>query len=269
MEELKQMDQRTRKLLVTRKALHPRDDIDRLYVSRKEGGRGLTSIEDSVNASIQRLEGFIYKCRGRLVTVTINNTDNTKITKNKNGRKNSCMVKLKKSEKRDTYLDFARELKNIWNIKVTVILIVIGELGTVTKTLVQGLEDLEIRGWVETIQTIIIIIIIMSCHEHGYPWPSLATPPNRSSLLVGPQGYIPYPHRAAVCRFKLVILLLLGHMRGSIVEHRLWARPCFCMCGSSFIVFVMGGRWPYSWCFVGCCLQDLFKIARSILHTFC
>ena len=27
----------------------------------------------------------------------------------------------------------------------------------------------------------------------------------------------------------------------------------------------MGGRWPYSWGFVGCCYQDLFKIARSIL----
>ena len=24
---------------------------------------------------------------------------------------------------------------------------------------------------------------------------------------------------------------------------------------------MMGGRWPYSWCLVGCCLQDLFKIA--------
>ena len=31
------------------------------------------------------------------------------------------------------------------------------------------------------------------------------------------------------------------------------------------IVFVMGGRWPYSWCFVGCCRQDLFNIARNIL----
>ena len=29
------------------KALHPKDDIDRLNVSRKEGGRRLTSIEDS------------------------------------------------------------------------------------------------------------------------------------------------------------------------------------------------------------------------------
>ena len=30
-------------------------------------------------------------------------------------------------------------------------------------------------------------------------------------------------------------------------------------------VFVMGGRWPYSWCLVGCCRQDLFNIAQSIL----
>ena len=30
-------------------------------------------------------------------------------------------------------------------------------------------------------------------------------------------------------------------------------------------VFVMGGRWPYSWCLVGYCHQDLFNIARYIL----
>ena len=51
-EEFKQMDQRTRKLMTIHKALHPRDDVDRLYVPRKEGRRGLTSIEDRVDASI-------------------------------------------------------------------------------------------------------------------------------------------------------------------------------------------------------------------------
>ena len=64
-----------------------------------------------------------------------------------------------------------------------------------------------------------LIIIIMSCHQHGYPWPSLATSPfGRSSLLLlaGLQGCIPYPHRAAVCMFEPVVLLLLGHMWGSI-----------------------------------------------------
>ena len=59
------------------KALHPRDDVDRLYVSRKEGGRGLTSIEDSVDASIQRLEDYIQKQDGGLITAIRNDTDST------------------------------------------------------------------------------------------------------------------------------------------------------------------------------------------------
>ena len=59
------------------KALHSRDDIDRLYVSRKEGRRGLASIEDSVDASIQRLEDYIGKHEGGLITAIRNNTDNT------------------------------------------------------------------------------------------------------------------------------------------------------------------------------------------------
>ena len=57
-DELKQMDQRTRKLMTMHKALHPTDDVDTLYVSRKEAGRGLASIEDSVDASIKRLKDY-------------------------------------------------------------------------------------------------------------------------------------------------------------------------------------------------------------------
>ena len=58
------------------KALHPRDDVDRLYGSRKKGGRGITSIEDSVEASIQRLEDYIGKHEGGLITAIRNNTNN-------------------------------------------------------------------------------------------------------------------------------------------------------------------------------------------------
>ena len=61
--------------------------------------------------------------------------------------------KLKICEKRDKYLDLTRELKKLWNMKVTIIPIVIGPFGTVTKGLLKGLEDLEVGGRVETIQT--------------------------------------------------------------------------------------------------------------------
>ena len=58
------------------KALHPRDDVDRLYIPRIEGGRGLASIEDSVDTSIQRLEVHIDKHERGLITAIRNNTDN-------------------------------------------------------------------------------------------------------------------------------------------------------------------------------------------------
>ena len=50
------------------------------------------------------------------------------------------------------YLDLARELKKLWNMKVTIVPNVIGALGTVTKELLKGLDDLEVSRRVETIQ---------------------------------------------------------------------------------------------------------------------
>ena len=62
-------------------------------------------------------------------------------------------IKLKECEKKDKYLDLDRELKKQWNMKVTIIPIVIGVFGTVTKGLLKGLE---VVGRVETIQTTLL-----------------------------------------------------------------------------------------------------------------
>ena len=105
-DELWQMDQRTRKLMTMHKALHPRDDVDRLYVTRKEGGRGLASIEDSVEASIQRLEDYIEKYEGRLITAIRNNTDNTIDNRMTKTRK-------QKWEEKQLHVCFKRLIKNI------------------------------------------------------------------------------------------------------------------------------------------------------------
>ena len=60
-------------------------------------------------------------------------------------------IKLKESEK-NKYQDLARELKKLWNMKVTIIPIVIGAFGAVTKGLLKGLEDLEVGGRVKIIK---------------------------------------------------------------------------------------------------------------------
>ena len=54
--------------------------------------------------------------------------------------------------KLDKYLDLPRDLKKLWNMKVKGIPIVVGALGTVPKGLEKGLENLEIRGRIDTIQ---------------------------------------------------------------------------------------------------------------------
>ena len=55
-------------------------------------------------------------------------------------------IKLKESEKKDKYLDLARELKKLWNIKVTIIPIMVGAFGSINEGLLKGLEDLGIKG---------------------------------------------------------------------------------------------------------------------------
>ena len=52
----------------------------------------------------------------------------------------------------------------------------------------------------------------------------------------------------------------------SLMSSSLFLQQCpACLVHLTWIVFMMRGRWPYSWWFVGCYCQDLFNIARNIL----
>ena len=91
-------------------------------------------------------------------------------------------LKLSENKKKDHYLDLAREFKKT----VAIILIVIGALGKVIKGLIQGLEDMEIRGRVEIIQTTVLVrstrilrrvleIGETCCHSNSNEWPTAKT----------------------------------------------------------------------------------------------
>ena len=88
------------------KALHSKDDVDRLYVSRKKGGRGLASNEDSFDALIQRLEDYIQKHDGGLITAIRINTDNTMENR-------MTITKKQKWEGKQLYGRFKRLINNI------------------------------------------------------------------------------------------------------------------------------------------------------------
>ena len=142
--------------------------------------------------------------------------------------------------------------EKLWNIKVTV-----GDLGTVTKGLVQGLEDLKTRGRVETIQTTellrsarilrgvletwgyllslrpsaningknlkgvkIIIIISLTLYHHSSLSYTASGRSTRATSHIGTELLY-------FCRFWLVVLPLLVRVKGSTGLHHLWVRPNF------------------------------------------
>ena len=65
--ELKAIDRKTRKLLIIYGALHPKFDVDRLYIPRKEGGGGLIAIEDCVELAVRGLEVYVHGSEERLI----------------------------------------------------------------------------------------------------------------------------------------------------------------------------------------------------------
>ena len=61
-------------------------------------------------------------------------------------------MKMKKIVKVNKYLDLAKELKKPQDMKVTVIPVVVGALGTIPWNWERNVEELEIRGRIKTLQ---------------------------------------------------------------------------------------------------------------------
>jgi hypothetical protein len=58
-EEIQKLDRKTRKMLKIHEWHHPRADIDRLYVPRKEGERGLIQVEGAYIAETLNLVEYV------------------------------------------------------------------------------------------------------------------------------------------------------------------------------------------------------------------
>ena len=63
-----QLDRRTRRLMTMHNVLHPKSNVDRLYIPRKEGGRGLQGVEEAVKVTNLGLENYEKDSRERLLT---------------------------------------------------------------------------------------------------------------------------------------------------------------------------------------------------------
>ena len=145
------------------------------------------------------------------------------------------------------------------------------DIVTIPKDLAKWPEDLKIRGpdFDFRVEIIIIIIIIISAARISL---TLSRHSSLSFIALGrSSGQQPVSShscwmyvRAGRPAFARPCVGI--HKSTSLMSSSLLLQQCpACLVRLTWIVFVIGGRWPYSWCLVGCCCQDLFRIARSIL----
>jgi hypothetical protein len=77
LQDIKRMDVKTRKLLTSHNMHHPKADIERLYLPRNEGGRGLISLEMSYKTTTIGLEAYLDATTDWMMTL-VKNHENKK-----------------------------------------------------------------------------------------------------------------------------------------------------------------------------------------------
>ena len=98
-DEPQEMDRKTRKFMAMNKELHPRSDVAQLYVSQKNGGRGLAGCENSVKGELNG-QGWYVKnnIEPLLVAVrtgrTITHKETVKNKEKMNGLQKECIDHL-------------------------------------------------------------------------------------------------------------------------------------------------------------------------------
>ena len=112
-------------------------------------------------------------------------------------------------------------------------------------------------------------------HHHVVPlaWISLTLSRHFSlSFIASGRSSLLHPVSSHCCMYVRAGLPAFArpyveiHRSTSLMSSSLFLQQCpACLVRLTWIVFVMGGRWPYRWCLVGCYRRDLFNIARNIL----
>ena len=110
--ELQAIDRKTRKLFTIYGGLHPKSDVDRLYIPRKDGGRGLIAIEDCVELAVRALEVYLHRSEERLLQAARGDrVDGLEVARVlKKAKKNK---RLKDWEEKALYGQYLRQTKEV------------------------------------------------------------------------------------------------------------------------------------------------------------
>jgi hypothetical protein len=145
--ELKSIDRTTRKNLTMYGAMHPKSDVDRLYVKRKEGGRGLISVEQCVRGEENSLGFYLANSEEILIRgACASDTIRTDETVEKAEFKRSRAQKLKQKWRgKAMYGQFVREMSEKVDQDKTWQWLAKGDLKVGTEALLCAAQEQAIR----------------------------------------------------------------------------------------------------------------------------
>lgn len=121
--EIRNLDRKTRKLLNMKGALHPKADVDRLYIPRRDGGRGLINLEDSYEIEKQALPKYLHLKQGdKYLGMVYRQTKKTTTEENtpqsfSSNTQNEPSIEQIKKFKRELKENNITQRKTKWRIK--------------------------------------------------------------------------------------------------------------------------------------------------------
>ena len=143
MSELAELDRKTRKLLTIHGALHPRSNVNRLYLPRREGGGGLISVEDATNTEERNANVHISQSQERLLKAAWERKNFDEIETPKEYKERIKRKRIEDWSVKQLHGQFKRETEDLsdvsWNWIRT------GELKKETEGLIFAAQDQALR----------------------------------------------------------------------------------------------------------------------------
>jgi hypothetical protein len=113
-EEIQKLDRKTRKMLTFHGQHHPKADIDRLCVFRKDGGRGLMQIEGAYIIEVTKLKEYVEHTEDPLMQIVRTHQHNTSSTLSHTATNHQ---KSLQSDTKQIKTTITRNLKERWEAK--------------------------------------------------------------------------------------------------------------------------------------------------------
>ena len=112
-EELANMDRKTRKIMTMHGCLQKRSNVARLYLPRKEGGRGLIGVEECVTKESKSLHGYLKESQEWMLEAALREKVIVEMESLEDYKKKIYEEKVKNWKEKPVHGEFVRQTSEV------------------------------------------------------------------------------------------------------------------------------------------------------------